>query len=185
MMSLLFLFLSLYFAAMLGVSGLAKAEHPEQFAATLRRHRILPHWSMIGISKIVPWLEIVVAILLILNLLPVITSALVFLLFVSFLVIETILVVKKRATECGCYGVVYPQKVDGASIVISIILVSVAALHLWFSTWVEPVNIFWRLPGIILLGGVGCWLSWKIIIRRHARNKRSLIVTPNSNTART
>ena len=109
-MSLLLLFLSLYFAAMLGVSGLAKAEHPKQFAVTLRRHNIFPYWSITSISRIVPWLEILVAILLITNLLTILTSALVFLFFLSFLVIEIILVVEKRATECGCYGVAYPQK---------------------------------------------------------------------------
>ncbi len=47
------LLLELYFAAMLGVCGLAKIENPTYFASTLRRHGILPQWSITGVSRLV------------------------------------------------------------------------------------------------------------------------------------
>lgn len=170
-MNVLLLGLELYFAAMLGVAGLAKIKHPEQFAATLRRHRILPAWSIVGVSRAVPWLEVAAAASLIAGTAPVATAALVLMFFVSFLVIETILVVAKRATECGCYGVAYPQKVDEASVATSLVLVSAAAFHLWAVAWVEPISTEWRLPVIVLFGGAGCWLLWRIMTTRRLLNR--------------
>lgn len=176
-MSIFILGLELYFAAILGVSGIAKLVQPGYFTATLHRHRILPTWSIIGVSRTVPWLEIAVAVSLIVGMIPVATAIMVLILFASFLTIEVILIMTKRATECGCYGVAYPQKVDGASVATSAILVSAAVLHFWLSTWVEPVGIFWRLTAIIFVGGTGCWLSWKIVMRRYTSIRR-LVMTP-------
>ena len=90
-MSILLLGLELYFAAMLGVSGLAKVGQPAMFADTLRRHKILPSWSIKAVSTIVPWLEIAVAVLLITGLVPILTGLLVLFLFTSFLIMESIL----------------------------------------------------------------------------------------------
>jgi hypothetical protein len=178
MINILHLGLELYFAAMLGVAGLAKIKHPAQFAATLRRHGIFPAWSIVGISRIVPWLQIAVAVSLVTDITPVATAVLVLMFFISFLIIETILVVTKRATECGCYGIVYPQKVDGASIMTSIILVLAATLHLWIVvTRIEPLSMNWRLLSIALFFGTGCWLLSKMM-KRHFHERR-FAVTQN------
>lgn len=52
MLQLTQLALDCYFAAVLGVSGLAKIDNPALFAVTLRRQRLLPRWSITSVSYI-------------------------------------------------------------------------------------------------------------------------------------
>lgn len=165
-MSLALLGIELYLAAMLGVSGLAKVEQPGHFAATLRRHRILPAWSIPAVSRVLPWLELAVACSLVAGVVLRPAAVLVLVLFASFLVVEVVLVVTKRATDCGCYGVAYPQKVDRASIMVSAVFVTLAAFHLWAVTGVAPVSADWRLPGIAIFGAAVCWALWRMASRR-------------------
>jgi hypothetical protein len=185
-MNVLLLGIELYLAAMLGVSGLAKIEHPGHFAATLRRHRILPNWTIEGVSRIVPWLEVVIAVLLVVGLAPVPTALFTVLLFTSFLTIEVMLVVTNRATECGCYGLAYSQKVDYASIVASIFLVSVAILHLWGIIQFEPVAMFLRFLAILLFGSASSWLVWRMWLKSRQRGGSvqhttiNIVVPPSS-----
>lgn len=160
-----FLF-ELYFAAMLGVSGLAKTEHPEQFARTLTRHRILPRWTIRTIGRVFPTLEVVIAALLVAGLARVPVAAFVVLLFVTFGAVETILVVTKRATDCGCYGLAYSQKVDWASVAVSSLLTLLAALHLWIVTDTPSVPSVWRLAVLVVFATSAGWLGWRIRERR-------------------
>lgn len=165
-MTFILLALELYFAVMLGVSGLAKMEHPDRFADTLRLHRILPEWSIKGVSLLFPWFETLLAAVLIAGVAARVTASIVLGVFLLFLLIESILVVTKRATECGCYGVAFRQKVDGASIAVSTILVILAIIHLGMILAGVTVPWSWRLPILLFLMGASLWLFWRIRIRR-------------------
>ena len=164
--------IELYFAIMLGVSGIAKIAEPYDFAATLRRHRILPAWSVTPFSRVFPWLEVAIAGAVLTGAAAVATAALVLALFSAFLIVEVILVVTRRATDCGCYGVAYRQKVDGASILVSTILILLASVHLWLTTWVAPISQPWRILALIVLGGAGCWLLWRVKQKQYAQRKQ-------------
>lgn len=165
-MTIVLLILDLYFAAMLGISGIAKLENVEYFADTLRRHRILPLWSIITVSRVFPWLEILGAVLLISGFKPIETSIFTFFLFAGFLAIELILVMTKRAMECGCYGVAFPQTVDWVSLVVSLVLVALAGVHLWLEMWVSPIGIAWRVPLMLLSLLLTVLIVWKIGVRK-------------------
>lgn len=165
-MALALLLIELYFAALLGVSGLAKLDAPEHFEATLRLHRLWPAQAIRPLSRIFPWVEVLIAIALIFGFAPALTAMLTTLLFGIFLGVETILVVSRRATECACYGVAYRQKVDGASLVVSVILVTLAALHSWGLEVFGSVEPLWRWPGIVLMTVAGLWLAAKMLARR-------------------
>lgn len=171
-MNLVVLSLQFYFASMLGVAGLAKIEHPEQFADTMALQRILPRWSLNAVSRIVPWIEVVVALLLMTGLAPLATSSLTLLLFTSFLAVEVVLLKTKYAGNCGCYGASHLHRVDGGSVAASVILSGAAALNLWAAVSLEPVPMYWRLPGLIILGGVGAYLVWSVVERRRAADRR-------------
>jgi hypothetical protein len=158
--------LAFYLAAMLGVSGLTNIDDPGYFEYTLRRQRILPACGIPLTARIVPWLEVAVAVALIGGLAPVLTAVVALLLFTTFFVIETILVATRRATECGCFGVAYPQKVDGASLVVSTILVALSALHLWSAASAPSLGIEWRLAALVVGGGTGVWIVSRMI-KRH------------------
>ncbi len=83
-MNISLLLVQVYLASILGVSGLAKAVNPKQFASTLQYQRILPEWSIDWISYLVPWLEITLAILLVMGVLPIAVSMITMLIFISF-----------------------------------------------------------------------------------------------------
>lgn len=171
-MGFLILIVELYFAAMLGISGLAKFEDVDYFANTLRVHKILPSWSIAGASRVIPCIEVLVAASLIVGTFSIATAAIVLVLFVSFLVIETILTLTKRTTDCGCYGAAYPQKIDGTRIIVSMILTLLALFHLWLVRWVEPIRIEWRIPVMIISLSAGIWLALRIMAKMRVSKSR-------------
>src|SRR5690349_16898511 len=63
-MNVLSFLLVVYFAMVLGTSGLAKLDSPAHFATVLRRQRLIPDWSINVISKSFPCLEIILAFLI-------------------------------------------------------------------------------------------------------------------------
>lgn len=157
-MHLVLVAIEIYLAITLGVSGLAKAEYPDQFEATLRRHGILPKRTLRAASRLIPIFEIVVAALLVTGIAPRPSASVALVLFLSFLLTEIVLLATRQSNECGCYGVAFPRKVDAAGVAASTILVSLAAFHLWGVTQVTSVPWDWRMPGIVVLGGGTLWL---------------------------
>lgn len=157
--------LQCYFALMLGISGLAKAEQPRRFAMTLYRHGILPRRSVRVVSRLFPWAEIGLACLLVSGVASLAAVAATLLLFVVFGSIETFLVTTKRATECGCYGVAFPQRVDRVSVATSAVLVLLAASALWLTAQAAPVSWHWRLGGSVVFCAGAALLGWRILVR--------------------
>lgn len=168
-MNALRLVLGFYFAAVLGVSGLAKLEWREYFAATLRRHQLLPAWSIGSVSRNFPFLEVLVAVMLVAGVAPIFTATVVVVLFSGFLVIEMLLLRIKRTDDCGCYGGAHPQRVEGPSLVAGAILVFLAVLHLWVVAQGTRADRRWRLGGGVLYFGIGGWLVWRMWGRRQRR----------------
>ncbi len=169
-MLILSLVLAFYFATVLGVSGLAKIEQPAAFASSLRKQRIFPRWSITSISFLIPWGEIVLAIMLVLRVNYVFTTALVLTLFAGFLIIEAILLITKRTAACGCYGTVFTQKVDAGSLVTSFAFVCFATLQLWIALTISPANWGWHLVPAIVFFITG-WL----LLQRTMRRRREYI----------
>ncbi len=79
-----------------------------------------------------------------------------------------ILVVTKRATECVCYGVAYPQKVDWASVVVSSLIIIIAGAHLWIVLHIPPVRWEWRFGALFLFAAFIGWLTLRMCVRRRA-----------------
>lgn len=173
-MSFVLFGLSLYFAAMLGVSGLAKVENTNSFASTLRRQRILPTWSIQLVSSMFPWLEVGIALLLIVTMgaLAVWSAAITLLLCACFLATEITVALTKRAADCGCYGTAYKRKVDGASIGTSTLLVLIAGLQLWLAGWTPGPGWQWRLGALLVYVSAGVWLCSRMWQRRRAKRLR-------------
>jgi Methylamine utilisation protein MauE len=123
-MELLLYCVKLYFASMLIISGLSKISSLEGFRKILYKQAILPSWSITTISNFFPWVEVVLALLLIATdtILAIFVAGFVLILFVVFVLFETVLIITKRASLCGCYGLVYAQKVEIASLGTSLIL---------------------------------------------------------------
>ena len=179
-MNVILLLLQAYLAVVLGISGLAKAVNPRQFAATLQRQRILPDWSIECISYLVPWLEMVLALLLVVGVLPIVIGIITMLVFMSFLTIEIIVLKTNRHKQCGCYGMAHRQKVDEASVAVSTIFIILASFNVWGTIFWEPVAALWRIPGIIVFGLGSTWLLTRIIHNLVVARRKNMSLTNES-----
>lgn len=168
-MSFLLFALDLYFAAMFGSSGLAKISNPRSFANILRQQRILPGWSTRIVSLTLPLAEILIALCLVAGLIAIVTATLVLALLLTFLGVKVYLLMTGSTADCGCHGSENPRPVDSASVIASAILALLAAVHLWFSIQVAPVNWPWRLIADCVFLVIGCFLIGKIIVRLRTR----------------
>lgn len=163
-MGFVVLVVDLYFAALLGVAGMAKLAHPHHFITTLRQQSILPNWSIALVSYTVPKLEVTIACLLIVGLFPQITGIILLLLCLGFLLVKLLLIYKKSNVDCGCGNFAHLQSVDGASIVVSMILVGLAIFHLWGVMTITLVDWLWRLPGVVMFTVGGGWLIYRMFV---------------------
>ena len=153
-MSFLAFALELYFAATLGVSGLAKVDNPQYFAQTITQQQLAPSWSIPLITRILPWIECVLAALLLTNIEPIITSILLASLFLFFLIVKIVLLATGRTKDCGCFGSTKPQNIDGINITVSFLLTFLAFTHLWLIIQFPSVNWQWRFAcGILFAVG--------------------------------
>jgi len=178
-MGILIFVLELYLAVTLGVSGLAKVADLSYFESVLKEQRILPLWSIQAASRISPWVEIALAFFLITGFFTVAASLLVVALFAFFLGIKLFLLKKKNGADCGCLGRVNAQKVDGASVGASVILLLVAGIHFWLVMDIAPIYWVWRAIGVIFVGGIMGMLLGRIIVKK--RLPLPAPALPNSN----
>ena len=171
-MNILRFVLDIYFAMVLGTSGLAKIDSPAHFATVLRRQQLLPAWSVPLISKTFPWFEIIIAFLLLLaeNIFKTLVVFIVFALFLLFSIIKLILLVRGQSTDCGCYGKALSQKIEESGIVVAVVQV-IFALGLFVLTlWQFPLpRIYYGVSAVLFATGFG-WLTWKMW-KRHSRTR--------------
>lgn len=177
-MAIIHLILDCYFAAILGVSGLAKAERPALFAQDLKSSGLLPRPIIPFVGYALPWVEIILAGVLALGIAAQFSASIVLVLFTSFLIIQIFLFKRGQTESCGCYGTALRHRVDGATLVTSAMIIGLAVLHLISSR--EAVSGYWalRLSAASALCGIGGWLMWRTI-RRH-RVLARYTVPPNA-----
>lgn len=161
-----------YMAAMLGVSGIAKLERPDMFRMTLRRHMLLPDWSIPAATWLVPSLQVSASILLVLGVVPVAAAILAAGLFTGFFVTECLLLMSGRTTECGCFGVAYRMPVTGSSAVASLVLVVIAVSYILMVQAGHTVSsIELRAPVIALYSAATVTVASRIWSRNRSRRK--------------
>ncbi len=172
--------LECYFAVTLATSGLAKIDAPTSFEKTLLQQHILPAWSTKVFSRLFPWIEILIACLLVVDIWAKATAILLLGLFLIFLGVNLFLFLTNSTANCGCLEQVETKIVDALSITISVIFAFIAALHLWLVFILPPVNLIWRVIGLILLIGAGSFLLRKVTLKR--RSKFITLAQQSSNT---
>jgi peroxiredoxin len=176
-MSALTLALEMYFAALLGISGLAKIDDPQYFINVLRQERLLPSRSIPLVGRILPWGELVFAVLLIMGIGPFYSALFLVAFFAVLLGVKCLLFVTGRTEDCGCYGSAKPERIDGASLGVSFLFLLFAFLHLWIMLSTPPVNGWWRLVAGSLLALSGAYLI-KGMIAKRKRSQRTSLVSP-------
>src|SRR5579872_628941 len=177
-MSILSFLLEMYFAAMLGVSGLTKLNDPLYFTNTLRQQGLLPPWSISPATKIFPWLEIILSLLLIAGIFAVWNALLLLALFVGFAGIKIVLIAKGYDKDCGCFGGAKPQQVDSLSITVAVVYVLLAGLHAWLIFHFPFISWLWRFPVLSIALIAVSYFTVRISIK----NKRLLFTSVDQNS---
>lgn len=167
-MSSISLILVVYLGSILFVSGVAKLGNLGGFQATLYRHGILPRRIVPRFSSLLPVFQVLLAYALIAGILPYVTAGATLVLFVAFLCTELMLLARKKAAQCGCYGVAFPLAVDRASVVASLILVCLAAVNVVASLY--PASAVERWPVALCCGAIYTLLALRVLWR-HFRGR--------------
>jgi len=168
-MQFLTLALDCYFAAVLGIAGLAKMDDPAPFAATLRRQRLLPAWSVGTIRCLFPWFEIALAAALLSGITAIRVATFTVLIFAGFLIVQILLLATRQGGDCGCYGAASTHRVEAASVATASLLLFLAALHLWLVIVAPTIAWQSRLTAVVLCVVAGSLLGWRTWQRRSAR----------------
>ena len=103
--------LDLYLGAILGITGLSKAERPDWFAFTLRRYPLRPSALLPVLSYSLPWTEILLAVLLVSGFAQLEVGIIACVLFAAFL---AIMLTSGQNEPCGCYNDGLGSVRDGA-----------------------------------------------------------------------
>ena len=181
--------IDIYFAAVLGVAGLAKLDDPHFFTSILHHQGILPKWSIGIIGKIFPWLEIVLPVLLLIttNIYKIAITIFTLILLIFFFIFNTVVYSKKRAESgCGCFGKYVRQRDFGTVVTTSFIQLILGMLLVVLSLWTYPFSRGYYLISSVLYIAVFSWLAWRTW-QRHRRfamaEKSAPIITSSSEKA--
>ena len=158
--------LALYFAAMLGVAGLAKIERPDLFALLLHQQHILPAWCVRAVSRVLPWYEMILAATLVAGIAPLLVALLTLLLFVAFLMAQTFLLLLHRGTPCGCYGAMTTERAAPASVASAVLLAGLATAYVWLVGNIPAIDWHGRIAAWVLCASVAGWIGWRVRERR-------------------
>jgi hypothetical protein len=171
-MSILHLVLDIYFVFALGVAGIAKLDTPSSFASILRYQYKIPVWSIGMVVKIFPWIEIVVALSLLLTI-PVYKTLITFLLLFLFLFFLAIRLISHwrglSVKDCGCYGQSIQQSGLDISLGPLIIQVFLALLLLATTLWGVTLPWAYSFVSFVLVITFYCWLLRNVWQRRRLR----------------
>ena len=87
-----------------GFTKLFPPEHRFLFEMTVSAYRLLPEWGVIGVARLLPWLEMALGLVLMLGWLQRYVAAFVALLLGFFIVVMSITYARGVEVNCGCFG---------------------------------------------------------------------------------
>lgn len=157
--------LTLYFALWLGVAGLAKVERPFQGPTTVGQPlsvRSLLFSSKV--SRLLGFLEIGLALALVLGFSADLVTQANLILFGLFLVFKVYLLVTEQGSKCGCFGAYELIAIDLESLISSGVILALAGVLVLF-THLQPTSNWSWLVAVIFLS-VFCWLVLRMLWRR-------------------
>jgi hypothetical protein len=157
---------SAYFAATLGVAGLAKINEPEHFRLTLRMIGPLPTSAIYLASVAIPCFEVGLAMFVLSGVHPVVAASINLGVFAIFLIIKTVMFHRRASIGCGCFGSLLRHKIDVAHLVASLVVVGLAILHLWLVMSTKSISFPIRFWVFSTLCAFALAILWRIVERR-------------------
>jgi peroxiredoxin len=165
--------LALYFAAVLGISGLSKVAERGRFRQALDQQGFWPFWTRPYVSIIIPCAEVVCAFLLLTGWSQLLVSGAVVALFAAFLGLKVFLYVTKSEADCGCStSAKKTEPVDLTSVLVSSVLVLGAIIHLLLAAYVvSPLP--WPLRAVVsVVFALGALATLGSLALQHVARKR-------------
>lgn len=159
-----------YFALVLFVSGVAKLRAPRAFEETLSKHGVVPSLLRPFTARAFPAFEVSLAVALISNLGVGFVDAVVAATFLTFVALESYLIVTHKATECGCFGVAFRQRVEGTSVATSGLQFVLAMAVAWLL--LAGRNSPLPAATALIAGAALASLTATLIARRHFASDR-------------
>ncbi|QBD78930.1 hypothetical protein EPA93_24275 [Ktedonosporobacter rubrisoli] len=165
------LLIDVYFGLALGIAGLIKINNYASFIHILQHHYRFPKWISNTLGKVFPWIEIFLAISLLVPL-PlyrlIVTWSIIFI-FLLFLLCKIVLIRRSHLqSNCGCYGEI-TRKQNVLESTLTLIIQIAALSFLLFLIYTAPSPL-WQcyLMGFGLLIGSYIWFLFQIWKRRQA-----------------
>jgi len=171
-MSILHLALDLYFTFALGIAGIAKLETPDSFASLLRYQYTFPTWSINMIVKIFPWVEILLALSLLLpiHMYKIFATLLLLFFFLFFFAIRLISHWRGISVkDCGCYGQSIQRSGPDMNLVTLLTQVILAFLLLATTLWTVALPWMYYFVSFLLVISFYSWLLWNMWRRHYLR----------------
>jgi uncharacterized membrane protein YphA (DoxX/SURF4 family) len=103
--SIVLVVLRLALAGVFGYAAWVKLSQPwALFAISVDAYHILPHWAVIAVARTLPWLELLLALLLVTGLIRRIVTPAASLLLAVFFGLMVRAYLRGEAIDCGCFG---------------------------------------------------------------------------------
>lgn len=120
-------------------SGLGKLSDLADFTAGVRAYRILPNRLVPVLSQLLPWIEITLALALLLGVLVPIAAVAVSMLVACFTIAVVINLMRGREINCQCHGVAGSRTISWGTVARNMPLIG---LSLWLGI-ATPVGLNW------------------------------------------
>ncbi len=165
--------LNCYFAAVLGIAGVAKIDSPRFFASSLRTiYKFSPRTSF-WLSRVFPWVEIILALMLLMpiHIFQVNVAFINSMLFGIFFLFHLRTYFNHPAEDCGCYGKSLRKMGITTNIISSAIQWILSVMLLLLAIWSNTIVLFTYYVGLILFGGGFIWLLWRTRQRQKQKQR--------------
>lgn len=133
-------FLALLFAG----AAYSKLRHQEEFHGVVRNFRLMPEWLATPFAKVLPWLEIAIAVGLMVDASVPFAAAGASILLVAFAIAIGINVARgRKAIDCGCFRTGYKQSLSWLLVLRNVVLAGAGLILLGLveasraMTWVD------------------------------------------------
>lgn len=170
-MNIFLVVLDFYFAALLGTSGAAKIRYTEEFRRTLQEQRLLPAWAVPLVQYGFPWLEVCLAIALVVGAVQTKAAVLLAIIFVAFLLLKLLLFKLRPGVACGCHGPADDQGVNVSTIVSATLVSALSIIHLVLASSINPPSISSRL----ICGAVFASIVAVLLVLQQRRQKARML----------
>ncbi|GIW96959.1 MAG: hypothetical protein KatS3mg111_0292 [Pirellulaceae bacterium] len=128
----------LFIGGTFAVSGLGHITNPVRLFEHILRYDLLPYWVAVFAATVLPWLELGLAVLLLLGLSRPVAFACSALLSTGFVVAQSWALWRGLEIDCGCFGALLQRSVGAESLSLAVAVLVASVIGMSLTTGSEP-----------------------------------------------